>query len=126
MSTSYYANLILGAVVKPEEIYDEKEVLSIKCASCKESAAKGYKRCHECGNLLRPGVAKTWKVPVLAALQKMNPRWKAELTGPHYFEAPFFDVANEIVVGKRVAGVSRDAIVEYALKRGYDASDTIV
>jgi hypothetical protein len=107
MGSSYHANLILGAIVKAEEVYDQEQVTSVKCPACKESVTKGYKCCYDCGNRLFPGVINKWKAPVLAALQKRNPRWKAELTGPHYFESPFFDVADEIVVGEQLANVDR-------------------
>lgn len=103
MSTSYHAQLVLGGVVKPEEVYDEQPSVFTKCPACKDALAMSHKFCHDCGNQFISKVRRTWKDAVLGALQRKNQRWKPEWADPEFFEAPVFDLAGSIVLGEQLA-----------------------
>lgn len=115
MGLNVYTHVVVGALVKNEEIFTEGSRVEFKCPTCRTAHAAGQKFCGECGHKFATIKIRAWAPGVAAYLEqasrgKVHPDdiWR-------YDEAPFFHVdsiqsAEEervlIAVGFKFAGPS--------------------
>src|SRR5262245_61288325 len=92
MGLTVYSHLVVGALVKHDEIFTAGSRVEFKCPTCRAAHAAGQKFCGECGHRFVTLTVRAWAPGVLRYLQhasrdKLHPDdiWRSD-------DAPFFHV----------------------------------
>lgn len=92
MGLDVYTHVVLGALVKNEEIFTVGSRVEFKCATCRTAHAAGQKFCGECGHKFVTIKTRAWTPGVVAWLERAS-RGRVHADDIwRYDEHPFYHV----------------------------------
>jgi hypothetical protein len=92
MGLDVYSHLVVGALVKDDEIFTVASKVEFKCSTCRAAHAAGQKFCGECGHKFASITVRAWTPGVLGYLECASRTEVHPDDIRRYDEAPFFHV----------------------------------
>lgn len=84
MGFSVHTHVVVGALVRDEEVFDRSQKVPFRCAICPTAHAAGQKFCGECGQKFAPVEVVSWVASVARYLEGRRMEFAPEDLRDHF------------------------------------------